>query len=333
MKKLLTFIGIAVVLVACRKKELDKMDGPSLQDINGQFSVITTLEASKDSVDFSTSETVYFTAEFSKTIAWKLDIIGLTSGAVKTIEGTGNALTESVTLWAGSTTSLPLFKSENCKVQLTFTGETDTLVDYVKVIQPKANAGYVVADFEAGFNSGWTYFIQQGADMDFQVKSDITAPQGNAYYNLAGTVDWDWLIGLVNFKATAGGNPTFPLNSNPNNVYFNVMVWGDGSLTNSLVLFQFEEDENGDGTFTAASEDQYAVEIPVNWSGWKLISFKYSDIPCLVNGQPAAPNGDGVHNSNKIKQVNMLHLANPSSGYAKAKLDYIIFTENGPLNP
>jgi hypothetical protein len=169
--------------------------------------------------------------------------------------------------------------------------------------------------------------------MDFQVKSDITAPQGNAYYNLAGTVDWDWLIGLVNFKATAGGNATFPLNSNPNSVYFNVMVWGDGSLTNSLVLFQFEEDENGDGTFTAASEDQYAVEIPVNWTGWKLVSLKYSDIPCLVNGQPAAPNGDGVHNSNKIKQVNMLHLANPSSGYAKAKLDYIIFTENGPLNP
>ena len=333
MKKVLTFIGIVAVLVACRKKEIDKMDGPSLQDLNGQFSVISTLEASKDSVDFSANETVFFTAEFSKTIEWKLNIIGLTSGAVKTIQGTGNALTESLSLWNGSTTSLPLFKSENCKVQLTFTGETDTLIDYVKVTQPKTNAGYVVADFETGFNSGWSSFIQSGADMDFQIKSDITAPQGNAYYNLAGTVDWDWLIGYVYFKASAGGNATFPLNSNPNSVYFNVMVWGDPSLTNSLILFQFQEDDNADGNYTAASEDQYAVEIPVNWTGWKLVSLKYNDIPCLVNGQPAAPAGDGVHNSNKIKQVNMLHLANPASGYAKAKLDYIIFTENGPLNP
>ena len=37
--------------------------------------------------------------------------------------------------------------------------------------------------------------------------------------------------------------------------------------------------------------------------------------------------------SNKIKTINMLHLANPNSGFAKSKLDYIIFTENGPLVP
>jgi hypothetical protein len=29
----------------------------------------------------------------------------------------------------------------------------------------------------------------------------------------------------------------------------------------------------------------------------------------------------------------MLHLANPASGFASSKLDYIIFTENGPLAP
>ena len=37
--------------------------------------------------------------------------------------------------------------------------------------------------------------------------------------------------------------------------------------------------------------------------------------------------------TNKIKTINMLHLANPNSGFAKSKLDYIIFTENGPLVP
>ncbi len=98
-------------------------------------------------------------------------------------------------------------------------------------------------------------------------------------------------------------------------------------------LIQFEEDENGDGAFTSASEDMYSLQVTVDWVGWKMVSVKYSDIPCLVNGSPAAPNGEGTHQSNKIKTINMLHLANPNSGFAKAKLDYMIFTENAPLNP
>jgi hypothetical protein len=169
--------------------------------------------------------------------------------------------------------------------------------------------------------------------MDFQIRSDVSAPEGESYYNMAGTVDWDWLIGLVNFKASAYGAPTFPLSSNPNNVYFNVMIYGEPGLTNSLVLFQFEEDENGDGAFTSTSEDMYSLQVTVDWVGWKMVSVKYSDIPCLVNGSPAAPNGEGTHQSNKIRTINMLHLANPNSGFAKAKLDYMIFTENAPLNP
>ena len=170
--------------------------------------------------------------------------------------------------------------------------------------------------------------------MNFQVLSDASSPQGNKYYNMAGTVDWDWLIGLVNFKSTAyGGAPAFPLSANSDNVYFNVMIYGEEGTTNSLVLFQFEEDENSNGIFSSASEDMYSKEIKVDWIGWKLISVKYSDLVNLVNGVTDAPNGNGVHDSDKIKTINMLHLANPNSGFAKSKLDYIIFTENGPLVP
>jgi hypothetical protein len=333
MKKSIILFVAVLALFSCRKDEVSKMDGPSLQDLNGQFMVINDLVASKDSVDFSVGETVYFTAEFSKTSEWHLRIEGQSSGAVKLIEGTGSAINSPETIWDGSTTEFPMFKAEMCKVQLTFTGETDTLVTYVKVLNPKTNAGFVVADFETPFNAGWSSFVQLGADMDFQIKADNTSPQGNSFYNMAGTVDWDWLIGLVNFKATAYGAPTFPLNSNPNNIYFNVMVWGEPGLTNSLVLFQLQEDENADGIFTSASEDMYSVQINVNWVGWKLVSVKYGDLQCLVNGSPAAPSGNGLHESDKLMQINMLHLANPNSGYAKSKLDYIIFTENGPLNP
>ena len=333
MKYYITLSALILVLFSCHKKD-SKIDGPSLEDLNGQFSVLSPLAASIDSVDFASGETVYFTALFSKTSEWNLKVTGLVSGAVKTMTGTSNELNASSSLWSGETTNLPIFKNENCKVELTFPNETDTLITYVKVLQAKVNSGFLISDFENGFNSGWTSFIQSGANMNFQVLSDASSPQGNKYYNMAGTVNWDWLIGLVNFKSTAyGGAPAFPLNANPNSVYFNVMIYGESGTTNSIVLFQFEEDENGDGIFTAASEDMYAKEIKVDWAGWKLISVKYSDIESLVNGVPATPNGNGTHDSNKIKTINMLHLANPNSGFAKSKLDYIIFTENGPLVP
>ena len=103
--------------------------------------------------------------------------------------------------------------------------------------------------------------------------------------------------------------------------------------TDEVYAFRYEEDDNGDGLFTSTSEDMYSIEIPVNWVGWKLISVKYSDLLCLVNGAASTPAGNGTHNSDKIQQINMLHLANPSSGFAKAKIDYVIFTENGPLIP
>jgi hypothetical protein len=151
---------------------------------------------------------------------------------------------------------------------------------------------------------------------------------------MAGTVNWDWLIGLVDFPATAYGTAkTFPLNTNPNAVYFNCLVYGVPSTNPSLVLFQFREDDNGDGTFVPATEDEYDYQVTVDWVGWKLISVKYSDLNTLVNGAPATPKGNGLRNPDKLSKLSMLHLANPNDGFASSKLDLIVMTENGPLQP
>lgn len=334
MKKSIFYLLIAIpVLLSCRKKEIDKIDGPSLNNVYGQFSVISPLTQNFDSVDFSMGQTAVFEAQTSKIVDWKITITGQTSGAVKFIEGTGSIIDASNATWIGNTSEFPVFRAELCDVKLSFAGETDTLVSTLKIINPKLNPGFLISDFETGMNPGWSTFIQSGADMDFQIKTDVFAPQGNSYYNMAGTVNWDWLIGYVYFNATAYGAPRFPLTSNADNSYFNLMVYGEPGQVNTLLLFQFQEDEDENGTFNSATEDLYSLEIPVNWAGWKLVSVKYSDIPCLNNGQPSTPNGNGQHNPDKIKQINMLDLANPISGPASTKVDYIIFTENGPLNP
>jgi hypothetical protein len=169
--------------------------------------------------------------------------------------------------------------------------------------------------------------------MDFNIKNDTLCPQGAKYLRMAGTVNWDYLIGLIDYPASAyGTTKTLNLSTNPNDVYFNCLIYGESAANPSIVLFQFKEDENADGIISANSDDEYDYQINVNWTGWKLISIKYADIVTLVNGQPSTPKGNSQHNPDKIGKISMLHLADPSLGFAACKIDYIMFT-SAPLEP
>ncbi len=333
-KKLYILIFTTLALFgACRKKPTT-FDGPSINDIFSSFKVLQPFKANKDSVNFSTGNNVIFTASFNKIVDWKITITGPISKGVKIISGTSKTIDASNATWNGSITKLPLFGTENCEVKLTIKDVVDSFVIAEKIIGTKPLTGFIVADFETGLKASWTKFIQSGASMDFQVKTDALAPEGKKYLNMAGIVNWDYLIGLVDFPATAYGTaPTFALNTNPDAVYFNCMIYGDPAPNPSIILFQFKEDENADGVFTAASDDEYSLEIKVDWEGWKLVSIKYSDITTLVNGQPATPKGNGLHNADKLSKISMLHLANPSNGFASSKLDLLMFTENSALQP
>ena len=104
-------------------------------------------------------------------------------------------------------------------------------------------------------------------------------------------------------------------------------------ITNGLLLIRINEDEDLDGTFNAANEDQYSIEINNVDPGWNLYSFRYSELAALFNGQPTNAAGNDLHEPDKIHQVEFLFLANPSSGYSRLLMDYVVFTEGGPLNP
>lgn len=311
----------------------DAFDGPSLNDLYGKFSVVQGLTASRYDIDFSTGQSTIFNASFSKNVAWTLQIKGLSSGAVKEITGFSNLLDASNAEWNGTTTQLPLFRIEDCAVQLTFENEVDTLRDTVHVIGTRVNEGFLLSDFEDGANSGWVTFAQSGANMSFGVQASDSAAQGNKYYNMAGVVDWDWLLGYLYLPASAYGASTFPLSSNPDEVYFNTMMYKQENLSNGILLFQFTEDDNGDGTYTSANEDMYSVQVTLTQNGWSQLSVKYSDLATLVNGSPATPAGNGVHEPNKVTQVNVLFLKNPTSGFCHTRLDYMLFTQGGPLVP
>jgi hypothetical protein len=323
--------SLAVFFVGCKVE--DSFDGPDLNDLYGEYELIEGLNISDREVDFSTGETTYFTAKFSKNVNWKLEIEGLSSGAKKEITGFSNMLTASNARWNGTVTALPMMRAEICAVQLTIPNVADTLRDTLEVLGGRTYEGLLLSDFESGFPAGWVPFVQSGANMSFNVQTNGNAAQGTKYYDMGGTVNWDWLIGMFDIPATAYGNPTFDLNSNPNVVYFNTLVYKQPAYDNGIILFQFREDDNMDGTYNASNEDIFSIEVRPGQDGWQLVNVKYADLATLVNGQPSADKGNGIREPHKLKQISMLYLANPSSGYAQSYLDYMIFTENAPLRP
>jgi len=322
---------LLLLLASCAKD--DTFDGPALIDLYGDFTVINEFQASSNTVNFAEGQTVTFTALFSKNVNWTITITGESSGAVRQITGFSNELNASNARWNGTTTILPMFRAENCSVALTIANEEETFQAAVEVIAPRNYPGLLLSDFEDGFPAGWVPFVQSGANMSFVVATVDIAGQGNRYYDMGGTVNWDYLIGMFDIPGSVyGDGATFPLANNPNSVFFNCLLYNPPAINNAITLIQFREDDNGNGTYEA-NEDLWAIEVTGLAAGWHHISRRYSDMPTLINGQPAAPIGNGIHEPNRLIQVSVLFLANPVTGYSQNYLDFLIFTENTPLQP
>jgi len=341
MKHLLRLPVLLLLLTYGCSKDIP-VDGPELLDLFGDFQVLQPVQINQKQADFAQGDLLFLQARFNKLTDWELVCTGLNSGARKSITGKTRFLDSTNCRWNGSTTIFPMFKEESVEMKLIIAEDSVLWRDTVSISSTRLIEGFVVADFETGIRPGWTSFVQSGANMSFVVRQNSSAAQGNRYYDMGGLVNWDWLIGMIEFPASAYQEPRFPLISNPEKLYFNTLLYLPDSVENALLLFQFREDDNGNGTFEAATEDLYSLQCAaytVNGAhqrlqkGWNKISVRYNELVSLVNGQPATPAGNGRHDPDKLSRVSALFLANPTSGYSQMYMDYIIFTENAPLEP
>ena len=311
--------------------EKEKIEGPILNDLFGELIIMEPFQVIGDSTDFSNNHTMHFTAYFSKQVDWKIKIEGINSGSVKIISGKSNEINQTNSLWNGNSTELPFFIAEDCDLELTFEMHDDTIYNQVNIQSPKIYTNentVLISDFEGGFNPNFTGFFQAGC-----TKSLVTngAGEGNKYLAQYGTCDWDWLIGYVDYFSDYWYDQEDLVND-PTKLYFNIMINGASTISdvsdlpNSLFKLEFYEDENGDDYHDASSEDRYDYEFDVDWTGWRMISICYNDlIP------PSSNAGDGVKEPSKIFKVRTLLLANPESGFAKADVDFLIWSFNAPI--
>jgi len=340
LKIILPFI--VAFFISCEK---DGIEGPSLNDLYGELTILESLEVVGDSANFEINDAMHFTSSFSKIVDWKVTIEGLNSGAKKIISGKSNVINANNSTWNGGVTNLPFFKDENCSLLLTFQNHNDSISKTIKISGAKTYGNgneLVITDFEGGFNPNFTNFFNSGMVKKIE---DDNPGQGNRFLvqeSAPNGCPWDWLIGYIDYPSDYWLQQG-TLSADPDNVYFNIMIKGDSTLSpdnvpNSLFKLEFYEDENQDGFYSQANEDRLDYEFLVDWNGWKMISIKYSDLLTSTDSNNGG-GGNKLREPNKIFKVRTLLLADPydptdlttCSGFAKADVDYLIWSEGGPI--
>jgi len=307
--------------------ETDPPDGPNLVERFGPFEVLDSLSLDRTNVDFSAGENVAFSARFNKNIDWVITITGTESGAVKIIEGFDRNLTSANAIWNGTTTILPFFRNELCTVELTVPEAPDYIDSAeVEVIGTRIYNGLLVTDWEDGVNPGFSVFTQSGANMRFDTVVSPTSVQGSVFYELSGDVEFADDLGNISMpKGTfADGNET--LSPNSDFVYFNVFARRGPSSVNDIFVIQFMEDDDGSGGYNGNGDDLHEfVFQDISSLNWEQFSIQYSNLTTTNSA------GGGEKNPDRLIQMVILPigLGEPFEGY----LDYLIFTEGGPLQP
>ena len=246
---------LALVLLGVAASGCDhgvEPDGPNLIDRFGPFRLVAPLAASQATADFAAGESVVFTAEFNKQVAWVLTITGQESGAVRVIEGFSNALTAENARWNGRVTELPFFRQEPVTAVLTVPGEeaSEPTAADVDVLSGRTYAGNVFADFEGPtniFTGNFEFELQNSG-----ISSEVPAGEGDSFYLIRGTEPpsggtRNFFVGLIDIRPQGRGLFTVPTTV-PENLYFNFLLRGLGADF-TIAVVQLIVDSNGTGAY------------------------------------------------------------------------------------
>ncbi len=337
--KLFPLALVVLLLGACRESG---PLGPELQDIFGEFEVLEPLSQDKTEVDFSIGESVEFTAQISIRTPWRLVIRNASTGARKIIEGNAKDISGDVARWNGSVTFAPLFmEGDVVQATLSFTEFPDAsmMSDPITITgsRPLPTGGVLVADFEMD-NPGLEAFSEFSFEETKNgVDSLFPAAIGERYWFMDGRDNNGsvFVCGLLASAEATQGTSVFELNNeNPASVYFNVFVFGTGQPSTTLVI-DFQEDDNLDGVYSPTQEGTYNITFPIDWTGWRLLSFPLSETTLSTNGGLGNIDANGAKEIDRIINLQFILLSElgQNDNAVSLGLDHAIFTVNTPFEP
>lgn len=346
MRKIISIILLAmIVLSSCKKTE---QLGPDLDGIYGPVTVVQPFAVSTTSVNFATGGQVYFTAQFQNDAVWTITITGTTSHAIKTITGLSKTISIENSLWTGIADGAPSFQVENVTAVLSFknsptlvetigpiaiTGTriadlpTDVLVTDFQTIKP-VRYGSVPTIPRTSWPIDFPYFSNSDTSHYGHPDGNTYVVMGNAKPTQGGGSPYVDVMtiypeGAMHLASQTPYSTYFPLYADPTKVYFNIMVYNTGTPT----WLQISMIEDG--------QVARYINVKPNWTGWKLISVKYSDF--VANSTAFATNVQ----TQKVNGVQIVLLSNVPvannalliSTLVSTAFDHITFTNNAPYQP
>lgn len=335
MKKIICILLFVGALASCKKPE---QLGPDLVGIYGPVTVTESFAVNTPTVNFANGGNVFFTAKFKNDAVWTITITGA-NGAKKIISGISKEINAENSTWIGVADILPSFAAGSVTATLSFQNdaqtesvpftitqkrvsdlETDVLVTDFLVTKVQNYGAIPVppdkwpSDFPLTINSETSYGFPDGNA--YLTMGDPTAPwqgAGSPYVDILTITPANSIVDYGNY---------YPLYADPTKVYFNIMVYNTGTPTWLQIAFL------EDGVVARG------IDIKPNWTGWKLVSVKYSDL--IPNSSDAASNV----RPQKITGIQLVLLSNvPVADPAlattpvKTAFDHICFTHNKPYQP
>ncbi len=339
--KVLLFLASVFLTFGCNKKDID---GREVHPASADFKVTENLVLSDGSPDF-TAGTMSLTAKFSEEVTCLVTLKGLESGAEKTFSLLKTSVLDAQnTKWNGTHDGLYFFrKGEKVAVDMSFFGsdlvQKDTLI--IDEVQTFTNATHFPLN-NAGFEVEPIAYpwVVYGTPMFGVVSDEIVQVQGkNAFRMGADATKTGYQGGMDSEVWNYSGTPLapldttfFPFSSNPDELYFNIYLYGRGVAADKMII-EFKEADGAHKKNLNGRDDGVQIIQTMGHEGWKLFSYQYSALPFSTYA-PGGGSGNKVREPHKIFRVAFsLEITETAPRYGDAIFDFPIFTIGKPFNP
>jgi len=301
---------------------------------------VISFDGPTDPVNFLT-DSVNIIGELSHRVSWYVTFRGVESGAIKTFEGLSQTIEPSQLQWGGDhdpSKSIKFFKKgEPVVVEISFLKSNLISRDTIIIAETKKFAGDVLFEGFDRPSYAWPYLIfGENAKEGFK-GTPITNPnlviQGARSWQLSGADnDNSYFIGGIRSQYLDATDDYFDFKSlNPDSVYFNMYIYGDGNGTTRVAL-AVAEDDDLDKTYEDATDDVWEYPFKLNWTGWKLVSFRYSDFSVSASASYGG-SGNKKRQLDRVKRITFNLLSDPPGNPASYIVDFPIVTYGGPFDP
>lgn len=341
MKQVIYILALVSLVIQLGCKKEDDFRGPETIISSSDFEIVTPLTVSDVSIDFTEKDTVTFEALFNEVSDYKIVIKGQETGAVKTIEGTGDQL---LAYWNGNSDET-FFQEETCEFSLYVRGVSEPIQeDTIQIIARMEAPGNLVASFEplgqnllVGF---WEADVNGKKTKITCERTSEVAIEGDYAFKLEGENHLNTsnrFLGVAYAKPIVGENGESNSGTkyrvgteNADELWFNVWIYGNGN-TDSYLSIKFMQDDNESGDHDGNLDNGFEFNIKdLSFNGWKLFSVRYDQLTAGGNADYGG-SGDKVHRPNLISQIEFALWSNVNGRPVSATLDYPIFTLNAPL--